>query len=98
MARRSCGLERDHQSSHPTGVREVDPRTNQRPVNAAQGRSQGSEIEARLSPLGCRKVNLLVFEGSTEAMAFWRALGYAQAPVVEFTKELEDGDTLADRR
>jgi len=61
------------------------------------GARLAGEVEAGLRGLGCRKVNLLVFEANAQAMAFWRALGYTRAATVEFTKELGKDDTLADR-
>lgn len=45
-------------------------------------------VEDRLRELGCRKLNLIVWESEDEAMAFWSALGYRREPTVEFAKEL----------
>jgi len=45
-------------------------------------------IEDRLRAMGCRKINLIVWEGEDEAMAFWAAIGYHREKTVEFAKEL----------
>ena len=47
-------------------------------------------IEDRLRALGCRKLNLIVWEEERDAMLFWAALGYRREPAVEFAKELFD--------
>ena len=47
-------------------------------------------VEERLRELGCRKLNLIVWEGEDQAMAFWAALGYRREPTVEFAKELRE--------
>lgn len=46
-------------------------------------------IEDRLRELGCRKLNLIVWEDEDDAMAFWAAIGYRREKTVEFAKELE---------
>jgi ribosomal protein S18 acetylase RimI-like enzyme len=45
-------------------------------------------IEDRLRAMGCRKLNLIVWEGEGEAMAFWAGIGYYREKTVEFAKEL----------
>lgn len=45
-------------------------------------------IEDRLREMGCRKLNLIVWEGEDEAMAFWTGIGYYREKTVEFAKEL----------
>jgi ribosomal protein S18 acetylase RimI-like enzyme len=44
--------------------------------------------EARLSALGCAKVNLQVRDGNEAARAFYEAIGYRLDPVVSFGKRL----------
>ena len=38
--------------------------------------------------MGCRKLNLIVWEGEEDAMAFWTGIGYYREKTVEFAKEL----------
>jgi ribosomal protein S18 acetylase RimI-like enzyme len=45
-------------------------------------------IEDRLRAIGCRKLNLIVWEGEDDAMAFWTGIGYHREKTVEFAKEL----------
>jgi ribosomal protein S18 acetylase RimI-like enzyme len=45
-------------------------------------------IEERLRERGCPKINLIVWEDNTRAMAFWVALGYTRARTVEYEKTL----------
>jgi ribosomal protein S18 acetylase RimI-like enzyme len=45
-------------------------------------------IEDRLRAMGCRKLNLIVWQGEEDAMAFWNGLGYHREKTVEFAKEL----------
>src|SRR5207245_9665911 len=45
-------------------------------------------IEDRLRAMGCRKLNLIVWEGEDDAMAFWTGNGYYREKTVEFAKEL----------
>ncbi len=45
-------------------------------------------IEERLRERGCRKLNLIVWEGEEDAMAFWTGIGYYREKTVEFAKEL----------
>jgi len=45
-------------------------------------------IEDRLRAMGCRKLNLIVWEGDKDAMAFWTGIGYYRERTVEFAKEL----------
>jgi len=45
-------------------------------------------IEDRLRAMGCRKLNLIVWEGEEDAMAFWAGIGYRREKTVEYAKEL----------
>jgi ribosomal protein S18 acetylase RimI-like enzyme len=45
-------------------------------------------IEERLRAIGCRKLNLIVWEGEEDAMAFWAGIGYRREKTVEYAKEL----------
>ena len=45
-------------------------------------------IEDRLRAIGCRKLNLIVWEGEDDAIAFWAGIGYYREKTVEFAKEL----------
>ena len=45
-------------------------------------------IENRLRAMGCCKLNLIVWEGEDDAMAFWAGIGYRREKTVEFAKEL----------
>jgi len=45
-------------------------------------------IEDRLRAMGCRKLNLIVWDGEEDAMAFWTGIGYYREKTVEFAKEL----------
>jgi ribosomal protein S18 acetylase RimI-like enzyme len=45
-------------------------------------------IEDRLRAIGCRKLNLIVWDGEEHAMAFWVGIGYRREKTVEFAKEL----------
>ena len=49
-------------------------------------------IEAQLLAIGCPKVNVLVRQGNREGTGFWSALGYEQAPSLQFARELSDED------
>jgi ribosomal protein S18 acetylase RimI-like enzyme len=46
-------------------------------------------VEARFREMGCKKVNLIVWEQEEEAMRFWEALGYHRERTVEYGKWLE---------
>src|SRR5438067_10066759 len=48
-------------------------------------------IEERLRARGCRKLNLIVWDDSEDAMRFWEAVGYGRDHTVEFSKWLIDG-------
>jgi ribosomal protein S18 acetylase RimI-like enzyme len=48
-------------------------------------------IEERLRALGCRKLNLIVWEGQDDAMRFWEAIGYERERTVEYAKWLIRG-------
>ena len=45
-------------------------------------------IEDRLRAMGCRKLNLIVWEGEDEAIAFWAGIGYYREKTIEFAKVL----------
>ncbi|OLC09422.1 MAG: hypothetical protein AUH39_04665 [Chloroflexi bacterium 13_1_40CM_67_9] len=45
-------------------------------------------IEDRLRAIGCRKLNLIVWDGEEDAMAFWSSIGYRREKLVEYAKEL----------
>jgi ribosomal protein S18 acetylase RimI-like enzyme len=45
-------------------------------------------IEDRLRAMGCRKLNLIVWEGEDDAMAFWIGIGYYRENTAEFAKVL----------
>ena len=47
------------------------------------------EIESLLAAQGCPKINLQVRDTNVEVLAFYRAIGYLQDPVVSFGKRLE---------
>ncbi|WP_261841986.1 GNAT family acetyltransferase [Aliamphritea ceti] len=47
------------------------------------------EIEHRLQALGCPKINLQIRDTNTEVLAFYRAIGYLEDPVISFGKRLE---------
>ncbi len=62
-----------------------------------QGRSFGrqlvQEAERLLAQRGCPKLNLQVRSSNTQAIAFYRKLGYAQDDVLSFGRRLiADGD------
>ena len=52
------------------------------------GRELVTLLETRLRERGCPKLNLLVWEANTWAMAFWEQAGYRREKTVEFGKEL----------
>jgi len=52
------------------------------------GRELVGLLETRLRERGCPKLNLLVWEDNTWAMAFWERAGYRREKTVEFGKEL----------
>jgi len=53
------------------------------------GRQMIREAERLLAAEGCPKVNLQVRAGNTEAIRFYKAIGYAQDEVLCFGKRLE---------
>jgi ribosomal protein S18 acetylase RimI-like enzyme len=53
------------------------------------GRALVARAEGQLAALGCPKVNLQVREGNEEAIAFYRALGYAVEPRASLGKRLD---------
>jgi ribosomal protein S18 acetylase RimI-like enzyme len=67
------------------------------PAQRRQGRGQALMHAAQhgLQALGCPKINLQVRAGNTEALAFYRALGYADDDVVSLGKRLEQDDVRA---
>lgn len=52
------------------------------------GRVLMQEAEGRLLALGCPKVNIQVRNSNAEALAFYRAIGYAQDEAVSLGKRL----------
>ncbi len=52
------------------------------------GRRLVEFVEQRLRERGCPKVNLIVWEGNTHAIAFWESTGYSRATTVEYEKPL----------
>jgi ribosomal protein S18 acetylase RimI-like enzyme len=50
------------------------------------------EIEARLEAIGCPKLNLQVRAGNTEALAFYRAIGYTEDAAISLGKRLIPDD------
>jgi ribosomal protein S18 acetylase RimI-like enzyme len=48
------------------------------------------KIEDRLRTMGCRKLNLIVWDNDDDAMAFWSGIGYRREKTVEFAKELAE--------
>ena len=60
------------------------------------GRQLVQEAERLLTQRGCPKLNLQVRSSNTQAIAFYRKLGYTQDEVVSFGRRLiDDGDTQA---
>ncbi len=49
------------------------------------------QVEDGLRALGCPKVNVIVRDGNDDGTAFWRAIGYDQAPARQHGKELGPG-------
>ncbi len=56
------------------------------------GRALLAEAERRLRAEGCPKINLQVRSDNAEALAFYRAVGYAIDPVVSLGRRLEHDD------
>ncbi|MEO8082191.1 MAG: GNAT family acetyltransferase [Ardenticatenales bacterium] len=54
------------------------------------GRAMLVDVERRMRALGCPKINLQVRTGNDDAMAFYRALGYAVDDVIGMGKRLID--------
>ena len=52
------------------------------------GRAIVSAAEARLSALGCQKINLQVRETNTQVIAFYQRLGYSVDAVVSLGKRI----------
>ena len=52
------------------------------------GRQIMAAVEARLREMGCAKINLLVRASNLEVLAFYRALGYGEDPVISMGKRL----------
>ena len=60
------------------------------------GRQLVHEVERRLLAAGCPKLNLNVRTGNEPALAFWRAMGYAQDDVIALGRRLvEDAPPAA---
>ena len=45
-------------------------------------------VEAELRAVGCPKVNLQVFAGNEQALAFWASMGFAADRVLSLGKRL----------
>ena len=56
---------------------------------AGLGRKIMDEAERRLRASGCPKINLQVRNGNTNAIEFYRAIGYTQDDVISMGKRLE---------
>jgi ribosomal protein S18 acetylase RimI-like enzyme len=54
------------------------------------GRRMMAEVEKRLVAAGCPKLNLMVRNGNTGAMEFYRKVGFKPDEAVEFGKRLID--------
>ena len=52
------------------------------------GRQIMAAVEARLGELGCAKINLQVRASNPEVIAFYRAIGYGEDPVLSMGKRL----------
>lgn len=52
------------------------------------------ELEARLSALGCPKLNLQIRSANASAKGFYEALGYRQDEVVSYGRRLESDKTF----
>jgi ribosomal protein S18 acetylase RimI-like enzyme len=63
----------------------VDPRVQR----SGLGTAIMSVVEERLLELGCPKINVQVRAGNSNAVAFYRKLGYAVDEVVSMGKRLE---------
>lgn len=53
------------------------------------GRKIVAEAEKRLRALGCAKINLQVRRSNSEAMNFYRSIGFLEDPVLSMGKRLE---------
>jgi ribosomal protein S18 acetylase RimI-like enzyme len=53
------------------------------------GRRMMEEAERRLRKEGCPKINLQVHSSNSEAVAFYKAIGFVQDDVLSFGKRLE---------
>jgi ribosomal protein S18 acetylase RimI-like enzyme len=62
----------------------VDPRFRRHGL----GRKMMDTIQSKLSTFGCPKINLQVREDNLEAVNFYKAIGYAQEPVLSMGKRL----------
>lgn len=54
------------------------------------GQAMMAEAEQRLRTIGCPKINLQVRADNTEAVAFYRSIGFQQDNVLSFGKRLVD--------
>jgi len=59
------------------------------------GRAMMERVEHLLLSLGCPKVNIQVRSPNAEALAFYRAIGYAQEEIVSLGKRLIRDDGTA---
>jgi ribosomal protein S18 acetylase RimI-like enzyme len=51
-----------------------------------------TEVERRLRPLGCAKINLQVRRDNSEAIAFYQRIGFKEDDVVSLGRRLERDD------
>jgi hypothetical protein len=78
------------------GGGDTRPARRRRCVRRRDGLAQPRPLRRRLCgrahrgirALGCRKLNLVVWEGEDDAMAFWTGIGYYREKIVELAKEL----------
>lgn len=59
---------------------------------AGRARKMMEEAERRLRAAGCPKINLQVRNGNTNAIEFYRAIGYTQDDVISMGKRLEQDE------
>ena len=59
---------------------------------AGVGQALMAEAEQRLRAIGCPKINLQVRADNSEAVAFYRSIGFQQDNVISFGKRLVDDE------
>ncbi len=62
------------------------------------GQALMAEAEQRLRAIGCPKINLQVRTDNSEAVAFYRSIGFQQDNVLSFGKRLVDDEHLSQLR